>query len=73
MDLQLNILQTASEAVRSGGHLVYSTCSWLYEENENIIECFIKNNPDFTIINHKMLGSPMENADTMFVAVIQKK
>ena len=71
-DLQLNILQTASEAVRVGGHLVYSTCSWIYDENENIVESFIRNNPEFVLIKQKMLGSPVENADTMFVSVIQR-
>ena len=71
-DLQLNILQTASEAVRVGGHLVYSTCSWIYDENENIIESFIKNNPNFKLIKHTMLRAPFENSDTMFVSVIQR-
>jgi 16S rRNA (cytosine967-C5)-methyltransferase len=71
-ELQLNIIQTASSAVRTGGHIVYSTCSWIYEENENIVECFLTNNPEFTLVKQHILGSPFENADTMFVAVMQK-
>lgn len=72
VDLQLNIIQTASKAVRIGGHIVYSTCSWIYEENENIVEHFLKNNPEFSYVKQSILGSPFENADTMFVAVMQR-
>ncbi|APJ04810.1 RsmB/NOP family class I SAM-dependent RNA methyltransferase [Silvanigrella aquatica] len=71
-DLQLKILQTASCAVRPLGNLVYSTCSWIYDENENIIEQFLSHNSNFTLEKQVVVGSPLQNADTMFVAVLKK-
>ena len=46
---QKEILQTCSQYLKKGGKLVYSTCSILKEENENIIEEFLENNKNFEI------------------------
>jgi 16S rRNA (cytosine967-C5)-methyltransferase len=43
------ILQNASAAVKKGGYLIYCTCSLLPEENENIVDDFLKHNPDFSL------------------------
>lgn len=56
---QGTILQAASEHVRSGGTLVYCTCSILPEENEFIIEAFLKKNPEFKLVPQTpFIGSP---------------
>lgn len=53
------ILQAASEHVRSGGTLVYCTCSILPEENEFIVETFLKKNPEFKLVPQTpFIGSP---------------
>ena len=44
---QTAILQSASRLVKSGGRLVYATCSVLPQENEAIAEAFALANPDF--------------------------
>ena len=44
---QAAILQSAARLLKSGGRLVYATCSVLPEENEAIAEQFSKANPDF--------------------------
>lgn len=49
--IQYDILKTCFEYLKSGGELVYSTCSILKEENEEIIERFIKNNKNAVIEN----------------------
>ncbi len=46
-DIQLSILQSASEYVKDGGLLVYSTCTVNIEENERVIERFLEHNIDF--------------------------
>jgi 16S rRNA (cytosine967-C5)-methyltransferase len=46
---QLNILRSVSENVRSGGKLLYSTCSTEPEENEQVVKKFLAGNPDFRI------------------------
>lgn len=72
VSLQKSILQNASHAVKTNGHLVYSTCSFLCQENEDIISDFVKTNPSFEIIKETILGNPSEDADTMFACVLKK-
>lgn len=48
-ELQLEILQGASPALKRGGTLVYSTCSIAPEENLGVIEEFLKENPHFRL------------------------
>lgn len=45
--LQENILTNASSLLRSGGVLVYSTCTMTMEENQNMINEFLNKNHDF--------------------------
>lgn len=42
---QLAILNSAAEAVREGGVLVYSTCTFSKEENEEVIAAFLERQP----------------------------
>ena len=48
--IQKKILQSCSKYLKKGGNLIYSTCSILKEENENIVEDFLKDNKDFEIV-----------------------
>lgn len=50
-DLQQSILQSAARCVAPGGRLVYSTCSILPEENEQQVQQFLANHPDFSLMN----------------------
>ncbi len=47
LELQRKILQSAAKCLKSGGVLVYSTCTLAGEENREQVETFIKNNPEF--------------------------
>ncbi len=49
------ILHNASDTVKKGGHLIYSTCSVLSCENEEVIGHFLKSHPDFSVI-HPLTG-----------------
>ena len=46
-EVQKTILRNAAAAVKPGGTLVYSTCTVLPEENEAVVENFLKSDPDF--------------------------
>ena len=45
---QGEILHSAAQLVRPGGRLVYSTCTFAPEENEQAIAAFLQTHPEFT-------------------------
>ena len=46
-ELQLAILKNQAAYVKPGGTLVYSTCTLLKRENEQVVEAFLAENPEF--------------------------
>lgn len=44
---QKKIIDCAAKCVKPGGKLVYSTCTYAFEENEGVVEYFLTNHPDF--------------------------
>jgi 16S rRNA (cytosine967-C5)-methyltransferase len=48
-ELQRTLLARASRVVRRGGALVYSTCTLLPEENEAVVESFLRESPEFAL------------------------
>jgi 16S rRNA C967 or C1407 C5-methylase (RsmB/RsmF family) len=44
------MINNCSQKVASGGYLTYSTCSITVEENEMVIERFLKEHPDFHLV-----------------------
>jgi 16S rRNA (cytosine967-C5)-methyltransferase len=49
VELQTRLLRTAVERIRPGGVIVYSTCSIEPEENQQVIEKVLKDNPDLRL------------------------
>jgi len=47
--IQWKMIDSCAEKVAIGGALTYSTCSITVEENEMIIERFLKVHPEFTL------------------------
>jgi len=48
-EIQLQMIQNCADKVKSGGTLAYSTCSVTLEENEGVIEQFLKAHSDFKL------------------------
>jgi len=48
--IQWQMINSCANEVASGGTLTYSTCSITVEENELIIERFLKEHPEFTLM-----------------------
>jgi 16S rRNA (cytosine967-C5)-methyltransferase len=48
--IQVNVLRAASRLVKPGGRLVYATCSLLAVENQDVVETFLRENPDFEVL-----------------------
>jgi len=48
-ELQFSILRNLSVYVKGGGILIYSTCTVFHEENEDVVETFLKGYPEFQL------------------------
>ncbi|HEV7929964.1 MAG TPA: RsmB/NOP family class I SAM-dependent RNA methyltransferase, partial [Nitrosospira sp.] len=48
---QAAILSSAANLVKPGGRLVYATCSFLPEENQEVVDNFLAAHPRFTLLN----------------------
>ena len=49
-EIQWKMINNCAENVKSGGTLIYSTCSITVEENEMLIERFLKWHPEFSLV-----------------------
>ncbi len=50
-EVQWQMLNSCAGNVKEGGKLVYSTCSIMVEENEILIEKFLKRNAEFALVD----------------------
>ena len=48
---QAAILSSGANLLKPGGRLIYATCSFLPEENQEIVEQFLASHPRFTLLN----------------------
>jgi ribosomal RNA small subunit methyltransferase B len=71
-EIQKTILKNSSKYVKESGKLIYSTCTLGKEENQNITEDFIKNNPDFKISYQKEYYPNIDNTDGFYVCVMDR-
>ena len=70
--LQAEILASAANAVKRGGTLIYSTCTIIRRENEDIVENFLKNNKNFKIVDKKIFLPHIDGTDGFFIAKLIK-
>ena len=65
---QREILASAHDALRAGGILVYSTCTYAREENEETIKAFLEQFPDMELLDCGVSfgrgGLPLEGFDS---------
>ncbi len=69
--LQLAILKNAAQYLKPGGALVYSTCTILPEENEQVAEAFVKGNSDFAFEAVEILGQSCAGYITLYPHIHQ--
>lgn len=84
-NMQLDIVNNASQYVKVGGTLVYSTCTLLQQENEGVVQSFLHHHPAFELVHFSLpvcsgpvagyvtLLPHIHNTDGFFVAKMRKK
>ena len=70
--LQRKLLEEASKHVKEKGSLVYSTCTMNKKENEKQVEWFLKNNPQFSLVEQKTIFCDAET-DGFYMAKISRE
>ncbi len=70
--LQISIVKKVLPALKKGGQLIYATCSWLPEENEDVVAAALAAHPELRLETQELCGNPAADADTMFYAVLRK-
>jgi NOL1/NOP2/fmu family ribosome biogenesis protein/23S rRNA U2552 (ribose-2'-O)-methylase RlmE/FtsJ len=70
---QLEILNCAAEMLKAGGRIVYSTCTFSKEENEDVIEAFCEGHEEFQLITKGRLFPHKVQGEGHFYAVLEKQ
>lgn len=71
--IQYNILFTSSRYLKSGGVIIYSTCTLNKKENEQVVDRFLKDNTDFSLVENKTVFPTKNGGDGFFYSILKKK
>jgi NOL1/NOP2/sun family putative RNA methylase len=69
---QADILRDASAMLKPGGMLAYSTCTFNREENEETVERFLAEHPDFSLVRTERIWPHRQRGEGHFVALLRK-
>jgi 16S rRNA (cytosine967-C5)-methyltransferase len=80
---QKRLLLNASRVVKLGGRLIYSTCSVEPEENELVVQTFLENNINFSLVELPFGGAltipgtartwpQLQDTDGFFIAALER-
>lgn len=70
---QRDILENAAAMLSVGGRIVYSTCTFSKEENEEQIAGFLARHPEFTLLEQKLLLPHEIRGEGHFAALLEKR
>lgn len=72
VNTQKLILECCSAYLKTGGILVYSTCTVLKEENEKQIERFLQKHKEFKLLEEIKLFPNVDGTDGFYIAKLEK-
>ncbi|GAB7389068.1 RsmB/NOP family class I SAM-dependent RNA methyltransferase [Bacillaceae bacterium] len=70
--LQQEILVHAARMLRVGGRIVYSTCTFAREENEETVARFLSAHPEFRLLHEERLWPHEVRGEGHFIALLEK-
>lgn len=70
---QKEILDNAATMLKAGGTIVYSTCTFSREENEDVIKYFLERHPDFTLEEMERFWPHKVDGEGHFVAKLVRR
>ncbi|MBP5405226.1 MAG: methyltransferase domain-containing protein [Clostridia bacterium] len=70
---QKALLENASKYMKEGGTLVYSTCSDLPSENEEMVKDFLLSHPEMRLAREKSMRTDTSGGEGYYYAVLEKK
>ncbi len=71
-EIQHKILATSAQYLKSDGRMIYSTCTLNKRENERVVQRFLSENSDFTLIYDKTIFPLADGGDGFYYAVMEK-
>jgi 16S rRNA (cytosine967-C5)-methyltransferase len=71
--LQMRMIENILPYLRSGGRMVYSTCSIEPEENENVASQIVTQYPALNCLELRKVGPLQDNMDGAFAALFRKE
>jgi 16S rRNA (cytosine967-C5)-methyltransferase len=85
---QRELIERAAAVVKPGGRLVYATCSSEPEENEQVVDDFLRTHPEFAVVDLRdeqppltplidergfLRTSPLERLEAFFAAALARR
>jgi 16S rRNA (cytosine967-C5)-methyltransferase len=72
VELQLGLLEAAAGAVRAGGTVLYSVCTWTRAETDGVVAELLARRDDLRLEESRQLWPHQDGADGMFLARLFK-
>jgi 16S rRNA (cytosine967-C5)-methyltransferase len=72
VELQLELLEAAATAVRPGGTVLYSVCTWTRAETDEVVAGLLDRRDDLRLDQTRQLWPHRDGADGMFLAWLFK-
>lgn len=69
---QREILSYASAMLKPGGCIIYSTCTFSKQENEDVIQGFVSEHPEYEVVRMHRIWPHKVKGEGHFAAVLQK-
>lgn len=72
-EIQLRILRGAAKCTAHGGELLYSTCTILREENEDVVRAFLSGNDEFSVVGSRTIWPQEAHTDGFYYCLMKRK